>query len=264
MVFITGASSGIGAGLAAELGGRGDAVGLIARRGDLLAQQVQTLRARGIVAAAATADVTDPEALGAAVRQLEAELGPCEVMIANAGGGRASPATAVPVADTLDCMRLNYDGAVYSLGAVLPGMLARGSGHLVAISSVAAWRGLPGAGAYSAAKAAISTLLDAWRADLRPRGISVTVVHPGFVHTPMTARARHPLPFLLSTEAAARIIANAVDRRAARCDFPFRMRLLMGFATFIPDFLWARLPIPHPIKDPPQPETRGTLPGSRD
>lgn len=241
VAIVTGASSGIGAALARELSRRGWKVGLVARRVELLDALVAELRAKGGDAAAASADVTDRAALDTAVKALEAALGPCDLLVANAGSGQPAPAYKVPIDTILSIMRLNYDGVVHAVGAVLPGMLERRSGRLAVVSSVAATRGLPGHGAYSASKAAISTLWEAMRVDLRPRGIGCTTIHPGFVDTPLTQKNRFKMPFLLSAEEAARIVADGLEAGDTDITFPWQMRWVSRLMRRLPNWLWDRV-----------------------
>ncbi len=241
VALITGASSGIGAALARELARRGWKVGLVARRLELLEALVAEIRAAGGEAAAATADVTDRAATDAAMRSLEATLGPCDLLVANAGIGQPSPAHKVPVEIILSTMRLNYDGAVHAAAAVLPGMLERGRGRLAVVSSVAATRGLPGTGAYSASKAAVSTLWESMRVDLRHRGVGCTTIHPGFVDTPLTKKNRFKMPFLMTAERAARIVADGLEAGAADITFPWQMRWLSRLMRRLPNWLWDRM-----------------------
>lgn len=237
VAIITGASSGIGAALARELTARGWKVGLIARRVDRLDALVTELG----TAAAAAADVTDRAALADAVALLEARLGPCDLLVANAGSGTPSNAHKVPVDACLSVMRLNFDGVVHAVGAVLPGMLARKAGHLAVVSSVAGFRGLPGHGAYSASKAAVSTLFEAFRADLRGSGIAVTQIHPGYVATELTAKNKFPMPFLMSAERAAKIVADGLERRRPDITFPWQMRWVFRLVVRLPIWLWDRI-----------------------
>ena len=109
---------------------------------------------------------------------------------------------------------INVIGVVNSVAAVLPDMLKRGEGHLVAISSLASYRGMPKSGAYSASKAAVSTFFESLRVDLRRSGVTVTTIHPGFIRTPMTANRKKKLPFLLEVDDAACRIIRAIERRA--------------------------------------------------
>jgi short-subunit dehydrogenase len=233
-VLITGASTGLGRALAVEFGRRGHSLGLVARRGDLLEAVASEVRAAGGRAASATADVTDRRALQAAVASLVEALGPVDILIANAGAGGPTPATKIDAERICAMMRLNYDGVVYAVEAALPDMLRRGAGQIVAVSSVAGWRGLPASGAYSASKAAVSTLMESFGIELRSRGIAVTTVHPGFVKTPLTAKNRFPMPFLLEADRAARIMVDGILARRRTVDFPFRMVLLMGFVRRLP------------------------------
>jgi len=241
VAIITGASSGIGAALAHELGRRKWRVGVIARRTDLLDALVTEVRAAGGEAAAASADVTDRAGLEAAVAALEATLGPCDLLVANAGSGQPAPMHKIPVDTILSTMRLNFDGAVYSASAVLPGMLERKRGHVAVVSSVAANRGLPGNGAYSASKAAVSTLWEAMRVDLRGHGIACTTVHPGFVATPLTQKNKFKMPFLLTAEQAAVIVADGLERRVPEITFPWQMRWVARLMRALPIWLWDRM-----------------------
>lgn len=238
VVLITGASTGIGNALAREYARRGWSVGLVARRAELLDALASDLRAAGAQAHWHAADVTDPEAIRAAAVGIAAALGPIDLLVANAGAGHPTRAHLVPIDTWMQVLRLNVDGAIYSAGAVLPDMVARGSGHVAVVSSVAGFRGLPGSAAYSASKAAVTTFFESLRVDLRRSGVAVTTIHPGFVATPLTARNRFPMPFVMPAERAARIIADGLDRRRADITFPWQMRLLMGWVRFFPNALY--------------------------
>lgn len=241
VALITGASTGLGEALARELARRGWKIGLVARRAELLEALAEELRASGAEAAAATADVTDRAAMEGAVRALEAALGPTDLLVANAGGSQPSPATKVPVDALVDVMRLNYFGVVNAVGAVLPGMLERRAGHIAAVSSVASFRGLPAHGAYCASKAAVSTLFESFRTDLRGTGIAVTTIHPGFVETPLTKKNRFPMPFLMKADRAARIMADGLEARRADVTFPWQMAFLFRYLVApLPRWAWDR------------------------
>jgi NADP-dependent 3-hydroxy acid dehydrogenase YdfG len=238
VVIITGASTGIGAALAVEYGRRGHKVGLVARRAELLAEVAAAVKAAGGEAAFAPADVTRRADLAEAVGTLESALGPCDLLVANAGVGEPTPAHKVPI-DTIErILDLNVKGVLYAIGAVLPGMLTRKSGHITAVSSVAGFRGLPGTGGYSASKACVTTLLESFRVDLRRRGIAVTSINPGFIETPLTAPNKFPMPFLMKADRAARIIADGIESRPAELTFPWPMKLLMHFARIVPNWLY--------------------------
>lgn len=233
--LVTGASSGIGEALAIELGRRGHTLGLVARSADKLEAVAVAVRAAGGKAAWAAADVTDKEATWAAIRHLEAELGPVDCLVANAGGGGGpTPAAKSDVERILSDMRVNYDGSVNALAAVLPRMVAERRGHVAVVSSVAGYRGVPPGGAYSAAKGAIQILLEAWSAELRGSGVTVTTINPGFVKTPLTDKNKFPMPFLIGADAAARIMADGLERKRRYIVFPWQMRWL--------SHVWRNLP----------------------
>lgn len=252
VALITGASAGIGEALARELAKRGWTLGLVARRQPLLDELAEELRKGGATVATASADVTDRAQVEAAVRSIEAAVGPVDLLVANAGGGTPSPAKAVPVDALVDVMRLNYFGVVYSVGAVLPGMLARRSGHISVVSSVAGFRGLPGGAAYSASKAAVSTMFESFRTDLRGTGVAVSTIHPGYVETPLTAKNRYPMPFLMKADRAARIIADGLQAKRTDITFPWQMAwLLRYFLVRLPNALWDRALAGQTRKLPP-------------
>jgi short-subunit dehydrogenase len=138
-------------------------------------------------------------------------------------------------------IRVNLLGVVYSVEAVLPEMLQRGRGHLAAVSSLAAYRGMPGESAYCASKAAVNSYFDGLRVQLRERGIAVTTICPGFVRTPMTDTHPFKMPWLLEADEAARRIARALKRRVKVYNFPWQTALLMRLAGWAPDWLLARV-----------------------
>ncbi len=233
-VLITGASGGLGAALAVELGRGGHAVGLLARRRSELDAVAERVVAAGGTAAVAPVDVTDRDAVVAAVADLEARIGPTDIAVANAGVGRPTPAKKLDASHVAWIFRLNVEGAANLFEATLPGMLARRSGQIVGVSSIAAWRGLPPSGAYSASKAALDVLMEAWAAELRGSGVCVTGVHPGFVRTPMTAANRFPMPFLMEADDAGRRMAAGILARRREVNVPLPMVALMRAVHWLP------------------------------
>jgi short-subunit dehydrogenase len=233
-IVITGASSGLGEVLAKELGRRGHNLGLVARRVENLKTLAAEIRAMGGQACVAAADVTDRLAIHAAIARIEGVFGPIDIAIANAGGGARTPATAFVAADVSRVFRLNVDGVANTFEAVLPSMLARGAGQIVAVSSLAAWRGLPPSTAYSASKIAVTTLLEGMRVELAPLGIAVTTIHPGFVKTPLTEKNEFGMPFLLEADDAARRMADGILARKREVNFPFQLTVLMRVVHWLP------------------------------
>src|SRR5436853_990338 len=195
--FVTGASSGIGRRLAIELACRGAAVGLVARRGDLLNEIVNEIEAAGGRALALPADVTDSTAVRSAADQLSAKFGPIDVLFANAGVGATTHAKDLDAKQVAGVIDVNIIGVVNSVTAVIPGMVKRGRGQLVAISSLAAYRGLPKSAAYCASKAAVSAFFESLRLDLHGSGIDVTIIQSGFITTTLTEGRHSKLPGLV-------------------------------------------------------------------
>jgi len=216
-------------------------VGLIARRAPELTATALAAAGKGGTAFAAVADVANRAALHAAVADIERHLGPTDIMVANAGFGAPTRLDPLNIADVEQTIRVNVMGVIYSIEAVLPGMLRRGQGHLLAISSLAAFKGLPGESAYCASKAAVNAYMEGLRIAVRRRGIVVTTVCPGFVETPMTSM-NSAAPFMMSADAAARRIARLIARRRGGVvRFPLPMSLLMRVIAGLPDWIVARL-----------------------
>jgi short-subunit dehydrogenase len=241
---VTGASSGIGQALAIALAAQGARVGVTARRADRLATLVDGVRIAGGTIESAVADVADRPALLAAVRELAAKLGPVDLLIANAGISDRTGAETMNVPGVERMTRVNFLGVVYSFESVMADMLARKSGHLVAIASMAAYKGMPGAAGYCATKAAVRAYCESLRIELNGSGVAVTCVCPGFVTSEMTASNEYPMPFLMGADRAARRMLRALERRPAVYDFPRRMRALMWLSKWAPDrFIKRRVPI---------------------
>jgi len=223
VVLITGASSGIGKGFAVELAKRGAAVALLARRSDQLNEIVKEIEANGGRAIALTADVTDANAVTAAVEETRAELGPIDVLIANAGIGGSKSATELTAEDITKVLDVNVVGAVNAATAVIPEMVKRGTGQLVAISSLAAYRGLPKSAAYCASKAAVSAMFESFRVDLRRTGVTVTIIHPGFIKTPLTAGRQAQMPWLMELDDAVKKMVKAIEQGKKSYAFPWQL-----------------------------------------
>jgi len=241
-VIVTGASSGIGRALVESLSACGARVGLVARRADRLQELTAAIAVRGGRAAWSAADVTVREQVFQAVASLESALGPCDVLIANAGVYRKTAAREFDAERAELVLTTNLLGVVYALGAVLPGMVRRRRGHLAAVSSVGGMIGLPGAAAYCASKQGVVTLLQSLRADLWKTGIGVTAVCPGYVDTPMiTDEERATLRGLVTADEAALRIAWAIQRGRAEYWFPWWTALEVRLARLLPPRLAARI-----------------------
>jgi short-subunit dehydrogenase len=241
VVLVTGASSGIGRALAVELGKRGARLGLTARREAELLQVAEEVERAGGKALALPADVRNAEDMNGAAERVREKWGGVDVLIANAGMSTTTAGMSLNAGEASDVISINVIGVVNSVAAVLPDMLKRGSGQLIAISSLASYRGMPKSGAYSASKAAVSTFFESLRIDLRRSGVDVTVIHPGFIRTPMTANRKKKLPFLLEPEDAACRIIKAIERRARTYAFPWQLAGLVRVIRHMPGALYDRL-----------------------
>jgi len=241
-VFLTGASSGLGQAFARHYAGLGANIGLVARRGEALAAFATELPGEHL---ALPADVGDTDALARAAEAYLARFGVPDIVIANAG---VSVGTLTECPEDLPAfervMRTNVNGMVASFQPFVEAMRRRGSGRLVGIASVAGIRGLPGAGAYSASKAAAIAYLESLRVELRGSGVRVVTLAPGYIATPMTAVNAYPMPFMLPADEAARRMAKVIDAGRGYAVVPWQMgvvaRVLRALPNPVFDALFAR------------------------
>ncbi len=239
LVFITGASSGIGAALAAHYAARGAQLGLVARRAEVLDEVV-----RGLPGMPATyiADVADAKAMADAAHDFMQRFGVPDIVIANAGvsvGTLTEHAEDIAVLGRV--MQTNVVGLAATFHPFIASMRAARHGRLAGIASVAGMRGIPGAGAYSASKAAAITYLEALRVELRSSGVKVVTVCPGYVATPLTAVNKYRMPFILPADVAARRIARVIDAGRAYAVVPWQMALVARAMKLLPNALYDRL-----------------------
>jgi NAD(P)-dependent dehydrogenase (short-subunit alcohol dehydrogenase family) len=232
IALITGAGSGLGRQLALTLAEEGAAIAAI----DLQAEPLAALESelKGKLVACAVADVTERAALHPAVAELRQRLGPIDLLIANAGIGIETSALAYRAADIEAQIRVNLIGVVNSIDAVLPEMIERKQGQIVAISSLASYRGLPRMAGYCASKAGVNALLDALRVELQPLGLSVTTICPGWIRTPLTANIAVPHPHMMEVADAARQIAAAIHQRRRFFAFPRPMVRQLRWLRWLP------------------------------
>lgn len=241
--LVTGASSGIGAALSRRLAARGLEVWLAARRKDSLEAEVEKIRSLGGKAHALSLDISKDKETYQTLQALDRESGGIDLVVANAAvAGKRTDVdlTETPYEELSDILHTNLIGNVATLTAFIPGMLARKGGHLVGISSLAADTHNPRATAYGASKAGLTHFLEAADIELRPKGIAVTIVHPGFVRTP-SLEGYEGLPFVVEVEKAVGLIDRAILRRARMLRFPLPMAALARFPSLLPRAL------AHPI-----------------
>jgi short-subunit dehydrogenase len=242
--LITGASSGIGAALAVRLASRGIEVWCAARRADALATVVQQIEAAGGKAHPLVLDVANADATAARLTALDTEVGGIDLAIANAGlgGTRGSrPVLSTTWEDTRDLLQVNLLGAAATLVPFAKPMAERGHGQLVGVSSIAADLPIPRGAPYGASKAGLTFLLESMDIELRPRGVAVTIVHPGFVRTPMSNQLTDPKPFLVELDAAVDAIDSGIRRRARMVRFPWALGALSLGTRALPRALAAPL-----------------------
>jgi short-subunit dehydrogenase len=244
-ILITGASSGIGEALALEFARAGVRLALGGRSTERLAKVAAACRARGAEVEATAVDVLDRSTVGEWITAADRHR-PLDLVIANAGvsGGTLKGAESEDQARRI--FAINVDGVLNTVFPILPAMLARRRGQIGLMSSLAGYRGFPGAPAYGASKAAVRVWGEALRGDLRPAGIGVSVIMPGFIKSPMTDANNFPMPFLMPADSAARIIRRGLEADRARIAFPWQMAFLAwlvgALSPALVDPLLARLP----------------------
>jgi len=239
-VFITGASSGIGEALAVYYAGHGATLGLAARRAEFLEALNQRLGGRH---ACYALDVCDAPALHAAAVDFVGRFGAPDIIIANAG---VSAGTLTEYEEDLAVFRRVMETNVFGMAATFAPFIsamkaAGGKKRLVGIASVAGIRGLPGAEAYSASKAAAITYLESLRLEMRPYGIKVVTIAPGYIETPMTAVNPYKMPFLLPAAQAAERFAAAIESGVTYTVIPWQMGVVAKLMRLLPNWLYDRL-----------------------
>lgn len=233
VAWITGASSGIGFELAK----------LLAAEGVQVAASARSIATDGLPAGihAFPLDVTDAEACEATARAIEQKLGPIDLVVFGAGAYQPFDAGHFDASAFARINAVNYLGVTNALAAVVPGMLARKSGHVSWIASVAGYRGLPKAAYYGPTKAALINLAESLWQELTPLGLSVSIINPGFVKTPMTSVNDFEMPFLMTPEAAAKATLAGLKRRKFEIAYPTRFVLILKFLRLLPNALALRL-----------------------
>jgi short-subunit dehydrogenase len=234
-VLITGASSGIGHALAHEFAARGATLGLIARRHSLLDELATSLPGKHFVYAA---DVNDAAAMRDAGARFDADCGGADIVIANAG---ISVGVLTEYFEDLavfrDVLQTNVLAMAHTFHPFIAPMRARARGQLVGIASVAGIRGLPGSEAYCASKAAVISYCESLRVDLKKSGIQVTTICPGFVRTPLTAKNKYGMPFVMDPPQFAKLCANAILSRTSYRVVPWQMGVVTKILRLLPN--WA-------------------------
>lgn len=237
-ILITGASSGIGEALALHYAAPGIFLALSGRDEERLLAVAEICRAKGADTDVAVLSVTDRGRMEEWILDVD-ESHPLDLVIANAGisGGTGGVMNGEPIEQARAIFDVNLTGVLNTVGPVLPRMLARKRGQIAFMASLAAFRGFPGAPAYSASKGAVRFYGEALRGALRDSGVKINVVCPGFVKSRMTAANDFPMPFLMETRDAVKIIANGLARDKGRIAFPWPVLAGSWFLSVLPDCL---------------------------
>jgi len=232
--WITGASSGIGLELARLLDGKVTHLAVAARSQDKLSK----LAAQCKNVVSYPLDVTDADAVVDSVGDIEAAAGPIDLAVLNAGVWQLMDVAEHDLKAIRTGIEVNYMGVVHAINALLPGMLARGAGQIAIVASVAGYRGLPRSAAYGPTKAALINLAETLRTELAPRGITVSVVNPGFVDTPMTRDNPFPMPNIISAKDAAQSLLAGLERRKYEIIFPRAFVFAMKLLRLLPNAMY--------------------------
>ena len=239
-VFITGATGGIGSGLARVYAAKGATLGLVAHHQDALDRLIASLPGTGHKGY--VADVTDRDGIIETAHRFEKEVGPADVVIANAGvsiGVKTQYYEDLAVMDRV--YRINVIGMANTFHGFLPAMIERHAGTLVGIGSVAGIRGLPGSEAYCSSKAAVINYCESLRIEMMKHGVKVLTVCPGFVKTPLTSKNPYPMPFILEPDEFARRAVRAIDAHKTYTVIPWQMGLLAKLMKIAPNYLFDRI-----------------------
>lgn len=247
VIWLTGASSGIGEAFARRLFRLPCKLAITARNQEKLNELVAASANHPAEVRAYAGDVTKRERMREIVKEIGQDFGTLDVMVANAGTHVPTEVTEFDVEQYRNIAEINYFGVLNCIDAVLPGMREREAGHIVGVSSVAGYRGLPRAAAYGASKAAVTHFLESLRLDVEEFGIAVSVVSPGFVKTPLTDKNDFEMPFLISAEQAAEEMLKGIEKKDFEIHFPKRFTLFLKFLRILP-IRWYHFVIKKTVK----------------
>ena len=231
--WLVGASEGLGLALAAQMRAQGARLTLSARSETALAAAARALPGVAVV----PMDVSD----NAAVQRAAEQIGPVDGVVFLAGVYWPMTGRAIDAEQLVAMCDVNFTGCARVIGAVLPGMVARGTGHVVITGSLSGFRGLPGAVGYGASKAGVMALAESLYADLRGTGIKVQLANPGFIRTRLTAKNDFSMPFLMEPEGAAREIVTLMRTTRFKANFPTVFSWIFRLSQFLPDWAYYRI-----------------------
>ena len=241
VVWVTGASKGIGQSLAIELAAQGWLVAATSRSvSDLKSLKIISKKLLGQIIPY-PGDITESDEIEQVVQQIEIDNGPINLAIFNAGNYIRFGVAKFSLNDFKRQVDINLLGTINCLAPVLLRMKSRRSGHLVVVSSLSSYRGLPYASAYGASKAALTNMCEALKVDLEDFNIKITLVNPGFVDTPLTEKNKFPMPFLVSSEYAAHQIIKGIKSRKFEVTFPWRLTWILKVMRILPYSIYFRI-----------------------
>jgi NAD(P)-dependent dehydrogenase (short-subunit alcohol dehydrogenase family) len=234
VAWITGASSGIGRGLAMQLASEGWQVCASARRRGELDTMAEEAGAMAGAVIPVPLDVTDPEAVRQAVERIERDHGAIALVVLNAGTHQPISAWDFDAAAVQKLLTLNVMGQAYPLEVLLPRMTERGAGRIAVVASVAGYRGLPTAAGYGASKAGVINMCESLRPELAGTGVTLQVVNPGFVRTPLTDKNEFDMPMLMELDDAVASFRRQLDSDKFEIVFPWRFAMIMKGLRILP------------------------------
>lgn len=241
-VLITGASSGLGRQMAIEFSRRGYRLALTARRLDVLQElQAELAKSSAGQVFVAPLDVTDDASVARVFAEARAVMGALDIVVANAGIGHHGYIGKLPFAKVRETVNTNVTGFMATVDAAMHHFREQGHGHLVGISSVAAFRGMPAGGVYGASKAAVTTYLESLRAETHNSPILVTTLSPGFIDTPINRGAKSR-PFVIPVEKGGKLLVDLIERRVERATVPrWPWSLVARLMAVVPTSVIAKL-----------------------
>ena len=246
-IFITGASSGIGESLAYYYSQKGYTIGITARRNARLQTVADKCIELGGKPIVYNIDVSDKEKCKDAAKDFMSTNKGIDIVIANAGVGGDDNILSGDPSEINSILKINLLGVTNSGIPFIPKMKEQHSGRIAIISSIASFRGLPHHGGYSASKAALRNLTESWNYTLKPYGISLTTIFPGYIDTEMTKDHKFKMPFLMHSDKASRIIANSIQRKKSKLILPWQWKFIIPIFRILPRFLIYRF-TPNQIK----------------